>query len=162
MGVLAVDPLRVRQLHVPQSLQGPLPPLLRRQVRVDPQALLHLLTDPHGGVHGAHRLLKHHTDILALNGTDALAAGVEQILAVQQDAAPEVRLLRPQQTGYHHGRYGLAGAGFAHQSHNFTVLHRQVDAPYRLVVGGMELHMKVLDLQHGATSPISSAAGPRR
>ena len=139
MGVLAIDPLRVRQLHVPQSLQGPLPPLLRRQVRVDPQALLHLLADPHGGVHGAHR-----------------------ILAVQQDAAPEIRLLRPQQAGHHHGRYGLAGAGFTHQPHDLTVLHRQVDAPYRLVVGGMELHMKVLDLQHGATSPISSAAGPRR
>ena len=161
MGILPVYLLRLRQVHVPQGLQGQLPPLSRRQVRVHPQALLHLGPDAHGGVHGAHGLLEHHADVLSLDAAQGIAAAGQQVPPVQQNLAPEGRLLRPQQTGDHHGRDGFAAAGFTHQAHDLAVAHRQVDAPHRLVVRLVKLHVQIPDLQHTVTSPIAFAAGPR-
>ena len=161
MGILPVYLLRLRQVHVPQGLQGQLPPLSRRQVRVHPQALLHLGPDAHGGVHGAHRLLKHHADVLSLDAAQGVAAAGQQVPPVQQDLPPEGRLLWPQQAGDHHGGDGFSAAGFPHQAHDLAVAHCQVDAPHRLVVRPVKLHVQIPDLQHTVTSPIPFAGAPR-
>ncbi len=45
--------------------------------------------------------------------------------------------------------------------HDLAVAHRQVDAPHRLVVRPVELHMQITDFQHTVTSPIAFAGAPR-
>ena len=156
MGVLLIDLLRVGQVNVPQGLQGPLPPLLRRQVGVYPQGFLHLRADAHNRVHGAHRLLKHHGNGAALPLAHLGRGQRQQILAVQQHLPGRIRPVMGHQAGHHHGGHGLAAAALAHQTHDLAVGHRQVNAPHGVVVGAMEPHPKVLDLQHGHAPPFSS------
>ena len=153
VGVLPVHALRVRQLHRRQGLQSTAPPLLPGEVRVDPQHLLHLAADDHQGVHGAHRLLEHHADVLSLDLPQQTAIRVEQLHAVQQDLAGEVALLPGQQPRHAHGGDGLAGAGFAHQAQDLPVADGEGHAGHGLPLPGVEFYMQVLDLQHQDTSP---------
>ena len=153
MGVLLIDGLGVGKIHVPQGLQGTLLPLLRLQLRVDPQGFLHLRPNAHDGVHGAHGLLKHHRDGAALSLSHGGAVQRQQVLAVQQHLSGDVRPLSGQQAGHHHGGDGLAAAALPHQTHDLAVRHRQADAPHSVVVGVMEPDTEVFDLQHDHEPP---------
>ena len=153
MGVLVIDCLGVRKIHVPQRLQGPLPPLLRRELGMNAKGFLHLRADAHDGVHGAHRLLKYHRNGAALPPAHLGRVQRQQILAVQQHLSRYVRLPAGHQAGYHHGGNGLAAAALAYQTHDLAVGHRQVDTPDGLMVGVVKADVEVLDLQHGHAPP---------
>ena len=150
--VLVVHALRVGQFHIGQRLNGLFPALGRSQLLcVKQQRFLHLGAHLHQRVHGAHRLLKHHADLLALPGAEKGPGQVQQIRAVQQDLAGIAALPPWQKARHAHGRDGLARTGLAHQAQNLAIRDGEGDARHGFPCAVVEFYMKVLDLQHQPT-----------
>ena len=126
---------------------------------MEAEHLLHLAADLHQRVHTALGLLEHHADVLSLDLPQLRPGGMEQVHPIQQHLAGIVALAPGQQPRHAHGGDGLAGAGFAHQSQDLTVLDGEGHARHRLPAADVELHMQITDLQHHIT-PRSARCSP--
>ena len=83
MGVLLIDGGGIGKIHGGQSLQGRGLPLCLGHFGVDAQHFFHLRAHLHQRVHGAHRLLEHNADGLALELSQLLAVNVQKLRSVQ-------------------------------------------------------------------------------
>ena len=152
MRVFIVYPFRVGQFHIGQRLNGLFPALGCGQLLgVKQQGFLHLGAHLHQRVHGAHRLLEHHADLLALPGAEKGPGQVQQVRTVQQDLAGIAALAARQKARHAHGRDGLARTGLAHQAQNLAVRDGEGNARHGLPAAVVEFYMKVFDLQHQPT-----------
>ena len=141
MGIFAVDRLGRGQLHRLQGLQGQALPLRSGKPFVNVQNLLHLGADLHQGVHGAHRLLKYHADLPALDPPQLGAGDVKQFPSVQQNLAGVVAPAPGQQPRHAHGGDGLAGAGLPYQAQNFAVMDGEGHPRHGLPVPAVKFHV---------------------
>ena len=102
---------------------------LAAQALVVAQRLGHLAADAVHGVEGRHGLLKHHGHAVAAQAAQRALVHVQQLLAVEPDAAVHLRMLR-QQAHQRQGGQRLAAARLADQAQRgaalqdeFQVLH---------------------------------------
>ena len=164
VGILVIDDLRVRQFCLRHGGQGCFFPLLGGFLGVDAQRFLHLGADLHDRIQAGHRLLEHHSQVGALAAAQFLWGAVQEIQAVQQDAAGAIRFSLWEQAADGHGSDRFAGTGLAHQADDGPICHREADALHGVLAlwGTAEMNPQVFDFQHSAFLPALtfSAASP--
>ena len=100
---------------------------------VDFQHFLHLLAHADQRVQGGHGILKHHGDLLSPDGTQLIDTQVGQIGAFKDHGAFLIDFGGGgQQPENGHGGDALAGAGLAHDAHNFALANIKGNAANRL------------------------------
>ena len=148
VGKFVVHRFRVVQLHAIHDLQRDAPALLFGHIGVDTQRLLHLRANAHDGVHGGHGFLEHHAQLFTQNVQNLGIGTLEDLAAVQSDAAFLLRLSAGQQTADAHGGDGLSASAFSHQTDDLTLRNGKGDVIHGETVGGgiVEMHTQILYL----------------
>ena len=159
--IFAVNFLRRGEIDIAQHLEGARAALLLRELRVDGQRLLDLRADAHERVHRAHRLLKHHADLAALNGAQLRTRQAQNITPAHEHLAGERDLFALDEAGERHGGDGLAAAALAHQSDDLAVVNGQVDARHGLARGVVKADVKIAYFDHGASPFLQDQFSPR-
>ena len=162
--ILVIDGLRVGQLCLCHGGEGGSFPLLRGFLGVDAQGLLHLGADLHDRIQAGHRLLEHYSQVGALAAAQLFRGAVQDVQAVQQDAAGAVRFSLWEQAADGHGSDRFTGTRLAHQADDGLICHREANALHGVLAlwGTAEMNPQVFDFQHSAFLPALtfSAASP--
>ncbi len=162
VGILAIHARRVRQLHCRQGRQGPLPPRLPGRGLCGPAA-----PPPPAGRYASGGPCSSAAPETPRRSpcpgpaAAALRPCVEQLRAVQQDAPRKSRLLRGSSPATIMAVTVLPEPD-SPTSPRISPSWMVRDTPVRPRGRGVELHMQDLGSPAWATSPVSSAAGPRR
>ena len=121
MRILLEPALAVGDADEPQQLERPRARLALAHLQVDEQRLHDLLADRQDRIERGHRLLEDHRDVAAAHLAHVVVGEIEQVAALEQDAA------RGDAAGVlgqkpHDGERGhrLAAAGFADDRHHFA------------------------------------------
>ena len=151
MGVILQNPLGVRDAHLAQHVRGVAAGLLLGLVGMEADGLHHLPVNAHGGVQGAHGLLKDHAHPAATDGADLRVRGRQQVHAVQNGMAVG-HLARGVLQKAHNGeaRHALAAAGLAHQTQNLPLIDVEGDLIHgrdAALLAGEELRAQLVYLQ---------------
>ena len=165
----------VGNAHQLQQLQRPVMRLLFAHAAVQDHTFHHLFADLHGRVQAGHGVLKHHGDVLAVDGLAQLLAGQFQQINGMRSAVPVGigiddfavidRGVAVQQA--HCGLHGdgFARAGFAHDGHRFAAAQFKIDPADGVHAAGVgaEGDIQIADLKngfaHAAPPYISSSLG---
>src|SRR3954454_14733073 len=101
------------------------------------------------GVQGRERVLEDHRDLLALDRADLVGRKLQQILALEQHLAGDLRLIPGDQPHDGQERHALAGARLSHHAERLSAGDGERDAVDGLhqTVLGREAHVQVVDLE---------------
>ena len=151
-GIGLEDSLRVGDLDAAHGLQAALVGLaLLHAGVVHAQGLHELVADGEQRVHGGHRLLEDHGDLVAPDGPELLGRHVQEVLAVKEDLPRGVaRAPCGVELQNGHAGHGLAAAALAHDPQRLALVEVEGDMAHGVQRGlpvQTEVHRKVDDLQ---------------
>jgi hypothetical protein len=120
--VFVDPPLRQRDAHPGQRVDGAFTRLLPADGEVRAVGLGDLLADAEDRVERGHRLLEDHRDVAAADGLHLRLGQVGQVLPLEQDLAVDAGVALGQQAQHAQASDGLAAAAFAHHAQAFAGL----------------------------------------
>ena len=157
MGILVVALLRIGDAHQLHHAEADFLGFFLVPGDVKPRRLVDLVADGVHGAEGHHGLLEDHRDLLAADGADLLAAGIELqdvhkllIFVPEEDlAGGGAFLVIDGQNGL--AGQGLAAAGFAHQAQRFAGMDDEIHAAHRgqQTLVHLDVHPQVFHLDDG-------------
>ena len=151
VGIGAHDPLRVRQAHGLDHVDGAGAGLVPRDLVMDQRHFHQLAPDQHGRIERGHRLLIDHRDLRAADGAQLPLGEARHVAALEPDRA----IGDPPDPGEvaHDGERDrrLAAAQFADQSHRLPGhdLAREVHDRRNFAAAGEERNAQSVDLENG-------------
>jgi hypothetical protein len=122
-GVVVGATVRVRDADAVEHGDGLLAGVLLGHVLVDADGLHELLAHRVERVEARQRILEDHRHLLAAQLAHALVAHRDEVLALEDDLAGDVRGLAVVQAHDRLRRHALAGSGLAHDGDRLTALH---------------------------------------
>ena len=151
-GVAVDQHFRLGQADVGQRRDDALAFFGGAQTDVGVEHLGDLVADAHHRVQRRHRLLEHHADTPAAQGAQLVFVELQQVLAVEQNAAGHRFDMRPGQQSHDGvGDHRLAGTGLADHTQGLAGQQRQGGAlDGQFAVGALgQADVQAGDFEHG-------------